>query len=389
MPMLAPAAKKRYDAVMFRPRTIIALVFAVALFAPLCTHAATAAVPRDLFRAAERVEVSADVTGDLYAAGQTVILRGTVGGDVLAIGGDVTIAGDVRGDVRVAGDRILITGTVRGSITALGRTVTIDPSATIQKNATIIAIQEMMIAGPVVGFVRAFADAATVRSAVGGDVALRGNTIAFTTPAVIEGNVDVTSPTPPQRDDPVVVRGSFTHHPIVQSSARTDLSVILFRRLLTLFALLLVGLVLIHLFRAPVLAMVSAMVRMPAQSIAYGVAVVVVPPVIAALLMATLIGIPLGLMLLSFWATLLYASRVLFGIAVALLILERVDGKRRVRTLMIPLVTGAVIVVAVGSIPLVGPAITVVGSLWSLGSVALIARAVWGASVTVEEKKKV
>ncbi len=111
-----------------------------------------------------------------------------------------------------------------------------------------------------------------------------------------------------------------------------------------------------------------------------------VPPVIAGLLMATLIGIPLGLMILSFWATLLYASRVLFGIAVALLILERMDAKRRVRTLMVPLVVGTFIVVVMGSIPIIGPAITIMGSLWALGSVVLIIRAVWGATVTPETK---
>ncbi len=265
--MLAPAAKKRYDAVMFRPRHTIALVLVIALFAPLCTHAATAELSHDVFRAAERVEMSADVSGDIYAAGQTVLLRGDVGGDVLVAGGEVTIAGEVMGDVRVAGQMITITGIVHGNVTAIGQMVTIAPSATVGRSAIILA-QEMTIAGSVAGSIRGFGDTATIRSAVGGDVLLRGNTVAFTAPAVVEGNVEVTSEVPPLRDDAVVINGSVTHHPIVRPSVQQDLRIILFARTLTLFALLLVGLVLIHLLRGPVLAMVSAMVRLPAQSIA-------------------------------------------------------------------------------------------------------------------------
>jgi cytoskeletal protein CcmA (bactofilin family) len=134
------------------PRILIAvfaalLALALALFAPAAAWGATDTVgpgtqtvgdtDGPAFGAGQTVDVTGTVNGDLYVAAQTVHVTGTVRGDVLGAAQTIDITGTVNGDVRAAGQSVDVSGRVDGSVTLAGADVTIGPDAAVGRDAVL------------------------------------------------------------------------------------------------------------------------------------------------------------------------------------------------------------------------------------------------------------
>ncbi len=74
----------------------------------------------DVFALGETLEIESDVRGDLYVFGGSVFVPDgvTIYGDVYSASGELTINGDVRGDVRVAASNARLDGDVGGDVIA-------------------------------------------------------------------------------------------------------------------------------------------------------------------------------------------------------------------------------------------------------------------------------
>ena len=121
----------------------------------------------------------------------------------------------------------------------------------------------------------------------------------------------------------------------------------------------------------------AAMTSKPGQSIGFAAAVIVGAPVLAAIAIATVIGIPVGLTILL----VAIPALVLLGAIVAatwlgLLILGRLDSEKRPERPFAPTLLGLVIMLAVMLVPGLGFVAVSLFSLWGMG--ALVYRIVTG-----------
>jgi phage baseplate assembly protein gpV len=91
----------------------------------------TRPVYEDLFIAAGTITISAPIYGDLIIAGGTVIISDTVTNDILLAGGTVTFNGFVGDDIRCAGGNIRISKNVTGDVVSAGGNIIIDRGVTI------------------------------------------------------------------------------------------------------------------------------------------------------------------------------------------------------------------------------------------------------------------
>lgn len=82
-------------------------------------------VEGDLYVAAATVRVAGTVSGDLIVAAGTVDVVGAIGGDLIASAGTVNIDGTVGGDTRVAAAQTDVTGTVGEDLVVATGTLTI------------------------------------------------------------------------------------------------------------------------------------------------------------------------------------------------------------------------------------------------------------------------
>lgn len=76
------------------------------------------------------VEEDETINDDVLAGADSITIAGTINGDVYAIAENISVTGTINGDVYVLGGTIEVTGTVRDDVVALGGTVNV-------KNVTI------------------------------------------------------------------------------------------------------------------------------------------------------------------------------------------------------------------------------------------------------------
>ena len=88
-------------------------------------------VYEDLYVAGGNVTINAPVHGDLIVAGGTVIINDSVMNDILLAGGNVTFNGYVGDDIRCAGGNIHISKNVTGDVVTAGGEVIIDKGTII------------------------------------------------------------------------------------------------------------------------------------------------------------------------------------------------------------------------------------------------------------------
>ncbi|HET6819334.1 MAG TPA: hypothetical protein VFH98_02145 [Candidatus Limnocylindria bacterium] len=121
------------------------------------------------FRAGDNVTVPSSevVPDDLYLVGGALIVDGTVHGDLVAFGGQITVNGTIDGDVMAAGGSVSITGTVNGDARAAGGNISITG---VTGEDAVAAGGQVTLAGRINGDLIASGGSISMGADVGGDV---------------------------------------------------------------------------------------------------------------------------------------------------------------------------------------------------------------------------
>lgn len=132
-------------------------------------------VNEDLYITAGTVTVNAPVHGDLTVAGGTVVINDTVTGDVIVIGGSLTFNGFAEDDIRCAGGKIFIHKHVAGDVVAAGGNVHIYKDAVV--GGMMVTGGNIVIDGNVNGNTRLTAGYIVLNGSFGGNLYCRGEDI--------------------------------------------------------------------------------------------------------------------------------------------------------------------------------------------------------------------
>ncbi|QEH41506.1 hypothetical protein [Chitinophaga sp. XS-30] len=135
-------------------------------------------VYENLYIAAGTVIINAPVHGDLVVAGGTVIINDSVTNDILAGGGEVTINGHIGDDVRCVGGKLFINGVVAGDLAVSGGRVHIARTAIIG-GSMIAGGGEVKLDGTVKDFVKAGAGDMQINGSIEKHLDCRSGTIAI------------------------------------------------------------------------------------------------------------------------------------------------------------------------------------------------------------------
>ncbi len=139
------------------------------------------AVHEDLYVTGGTVTINAPVYGDLVIAGGTVIINDTVTNDIIAAGGNVTFNGFVGDDIRCAGGNIHIYKNIAGDVVVTAGTVTIHKGATA--GGVITGGGNVTVDGNVDGEVRSAAGRLFLNGNISKDIDCRGGDIT------VNGNI--------------------------------------------------------------------------------------------------------------------------------------------------------------------------------------------------------
>jgi len=259
-------------------------------------------VREDLYAMGERVIVEGVVQGDLFVITGNLTVSGRVEGDVLGlVGGPVLISGEVQGSVRVAANTVSVTGTIRDDLAAAAMETAVHGG--IGRDAFLYT-GEFSTDGIIGREIRAHAWRMTINGPVGKDIKVRVDTLILGDNAVVGGDVFYKG-----SDDAEISSGATVLGAVIRRDALAPVWAKAVTRLfaiLSVFGFVLAGLVGSWLFRGTSRRAVETVGARPGKSALVGLGAVLLVPILILPMFLTLVGIPIGLVLLILWLVALF-----------------------------------------------------------------------------------
>ncbi len=248
----------------------------------------------DAYVAASSGNVAGTVDGDLVIATPRLTISGVVTGDVLvASQGTVTVSGRIDGSLRGAAVAFDVSGTVGDDIVVAAVDITV--TGEVGRDVVVLG-NGLSHRGAVGRDVLGRARMVEVAGEVGRDVDMAVDTIEVVATGSVGGDVVYRSSRPV-----VVADDAFIGGQVIDLPTRAPFFVNLVLRLVLLLGVLgflVLGVVVLAVFRGTAEHAFGALVSHPWRSLLVGVGLGVVVPLVVALLTATLVGIPLAVVLL-------------------------------------------------------------------------------------------
>jgi hypothetical protein len=272
---------------------------------------ASRVVSGDYFAFGELVEISGTINGDLYASGDQVIVDGRVNGDVLVAGRRVSLTGTVSQDVRAAGGKVTFAGSIGRNVTVAGGTVELGPSAVIG-GGLVAAGGSVDLSAPVGGAAKVTARTLTVANRVGGDVDAAVGTLRITSRADVQGDVNYWSGREAVVSEEARIGGKTVRNVPPERPRIFPAAVVAWFILVSasFVSTLILGLLSVRFLPRFHQSVVGTIAERPWASLGIGFMAAVMLPVVCAFLFATVVAVPVALLLLAAFFVLVYWTRI-------------------------------------------------------------------------------
>ncbi len=325
-------------------------------------------VIRNLYAAGATVSINSTSQGDLFAAGGVVTVNGNVEDDLFAAGGNVTLNGNVGGNLRTAGGNIAISSTIGQDLLAAGGNIIIASKATVGADL-IVAGGNVVVDSEVRGKAKATGGNITINGKINGNLeVIAEEGLTFGPNSEVTGKVTYKGP------KEAVVKEGAKIGTIQYTQTRGKnfgykfAALLTFAMIIKLLALFAAAWLLNRLMPGKVQSLVDTSYARPMHNLGLGLLALIATPIVAILLMVSLVGFYIGAFLMVlFVLTLLLAGLVLpYFIGALLVSWYRKNSNMEVswKTLVYGLLAGLI----VSWIPLIGCLIVGVAFLIVLGS---------------------
>jgi cytoskeletal protein CcmA (bactofilin family) len=263
-----------------------------------------------LFAGASRLGLSSKDAGSL-------ILNGTARGDIWAISQRMDLNGPVEHHVRAATQLLRVNNRIGGNLYAAATTVSLDTNAIVVGSARILA-DYCILRGTVDGDLRITAREVRIDGVVHGSVLIKAATIAILSNARIDGTLTYESAATVMPDRQAVITEGITR----QAPAGDD-TFSLFQALATLLSF--IGAILAGIFFyvfAPRLVVRSTlwMENYPWRTLLVGLGAFMLTPFAVLFMLASFLGIPLGLVTGALFGLGVYLGRFIAALSLARLL---------------------------------------------------------------------
>lgn len=328
---------------------------------------------------AENIEINGPVNGDIVVAGTNVVINSTVQGDVIAAGSMISIKGTILGNVRVAGATVDLDAIIGKNTNIAAQSFSTSPSNSIGWSLSYLA-ETANIKGTVGGHVDGSATT-YVSAVIGGNANIYANQenskITLTDSAVIKGNLTYTSTTDPSISAKAVIQGeTIEKDPTIQLIDKKDFLKFIglttaFFKITGLFGLFVVGMIIVSIARKESIKIIDQMKSDPAKSIGWGLALLILVPIVSIVLLFTIIGVPLAMIMMALYFVTAYISKVFVGLFIGRWVIMGIRKNKKDKTfsLLLAMIIGIIILSIFTSIPVVGWAINAVAIMWAFGAI--------------------
>ncbi|MEO8223387.1 MAG: polymer-forming cytoskeletal protein [Gammaproteobacteria bacterium] len=282
-------------------------------------------LPDDLYAVAGDVRIESSVAGAALLATGRAEISGDVDGDVILAAGRVDLAGGVGDDLRVVAADVQVTGFVIDQATIAGGTVIIGPDSAIGGRAW-IAAGSLEMAGQVGDNLRVIGGTVVISGRVAGDVDITAREIRIAPGAVIGGNLVWRSSEAPLIAEDAQILGEVRAAGEPEPAFEADEAPGLAEGWALAIAIAVAALILQWFAPRLVTRGSAAFQAAPGRTLLLGIASLVLTPVTAFVLFATVLGWLLGLVVLAGFLFALMLSGLVGILIVARMLRARIGG---------------------------------------------------------------
>lgn len=327
------------------------------------------------FFSGNTVQIDGTVDGTTFAAGNVVHVNGTINGSLFVAAQTVVISGEVTGNIYVASQNINFAGQSQGDVFLAGSTVIVNPQAQLRRDlfaAGATVVIESSIPRHLYGAGQQF----TLNGIVEGDAYLDAQKLNLKESAVIEGDLNYTSPNEAQTHSNATVNGETNWTESSQTRTRQEPSqtsrvvMTLLGILWSILSSLLVWFI-IKLWRPDIWKKtILPITESPLKTLGVGLLTLIVVPFVILLLFVTIIGIPLGFILTTLYVLLLYLSHIAVAVFIGFWLINRLKWRNLQKEIWFVLL-GLIIIEAISWIPILDFLFGLIVILAGLGTFVL------------------
>jgi hypothetical protein len=329
-----------------------------------------------------RLDIDVAVGEDIWAAGGDVNLKGSASQDVHAAGGHVEAKNRVTGNLLLSGADIIIAADVGGDLRAAGAFIRVMPQSRIGRT-TSLAGSHIYFNGEANNSVEITGDTVEFDGRIGGNLKVNARRLTINDTASIGGAFTYRGLSPASIAPGAVIKGKISQDIVSEGDfVRPDARrlggglVALGGAFLALGAFVFGG-ILYFLFPALVTRFVGMLRHRPARSLGWGFVVLFLTPVVAALLMFTVIGIPVGFVIFSLYPVLLFLGYVVAAFGFSDWLLNRRNALLSVWRFLIQFALGLIVLTLIVLVPFIGWWLFFAAFLVGIGAASLAVFSNW------------
>jgi cytoskeletal protein CcmA (bactofilin family) len=356
---------------------LVALLIPSAVFAFNVKTADSVYIKKDevvegtLYVVSKNITIEGVVNGDLVALAQNITVKGKVIGDIISASQNLSVEGEVGGNIRSIANTIsLIDTTVKRNANLVGTNVLIGENSNITWDALILAgVAEMR--GTVQGSLHGVVDKLLISGNVNKDVSFtinqnndyyQGGPIEIADDSNIKGDLSYSYSENLNINKSLVAGAINFNEKIVENHWQKNI----WNFIISVFSALVVGLVFLSISKNEMTIIQEKVNTKYGRSLMIGLGVLFLTPIVSIILMMTIIGMPLGFIMLILWFIMLYFAQIMVGLGLGKQIRERIF-KAKQKNIMADLIVGVTVLCLLFAIPMFGGVITFFSTLLGLG----------------------
>lgn len=329
----------------------------------------------------ENYSIYEDINDDLYIIGGDVFIYGSVRGDVFVLSGNVEIFGNITGDVMVGAGDVAINGNVEDDVRIgagtlilngkIGDDLLVSAGNVIVSNNTniggdlIYVSNKTDIKGDVNGDVCGISEYATLSGHISGNTTLEVGELNILPSTRIDGNLTYSSPKKTIISPSIVGKNIHFEKKIIDEEDKNIIKSIIWW-LIKYSSLLIIGLLALALAQNLTVSIAQNIPVFSLVNLLLGLVLVVFGFSFPFLLFVTVVGLPLGILILFVIIVTIYTARLFFGLWLGRVIFSRLDKESKP---WMDMVLGLFILSIFTSLPWIGFIIYLFVTFISIGSV--------------------
>lgn len=272
----------------------------------------------DTYIASEKIIIDNEIEGDLNCAGASILINKTIGEDLNAAGQEIIIRGEIKDDAKIIGDEIQITNNIDGSLIIFGSKVSIAKTVNIQDDVIIFA-NSVEFEGNSNGKVSIWASNVNFNGQVLLDANIHASNLNIGENSLFLSNLEYSNLDGPINIKKEAVLGKTTFNEKSKNIQKENtfnqfFSLSLIRSILSAGLVILLIIISKTIFFEDAVTILSTE---KSQSFLIGALYFISTPIVAIVLMITIIGLPLGLLTVFAYGFSLYFAGTISALIVA------------------------------------------------------------------------